>query len=171
MEAAALEAGQHPERAQQLAADLAIGTQRESILHQALRGGALPPPIHDQYFDAPPAGSFDAGVARVLAEQYELDWVSWVKGNNYKIVGDFPNVVGALQDEVRASFGFARFALMLASGVRLAQEEEASETEKQTEAEADVAKLAAVGFFAGWLMGIEHQEAKQGARANNGGAR
>lgn len=141
---------------------------RESVLHQALRGGALPPPVWDHYFDGPPAGSFDAGVARVLGELYHLEFAHWVKANKYPIVGDFPDVLGPLQDEVKKSYGFGRFAVLLATGIRMAQEYGDSEDERQADAERDISKLAAVGFYAGWLMGQEHMETEIHSRSTKG---
>ena len=163
LDSAVSEAGQHPERAAALAVEIGIG--RESIVHQALRGVVLPPPIWDEHWDPPPAGSFDAGVARVMGEQYVIDFEMWAVAN--KARPDFPtrDVTAELQAEVRRSYGFARYAMMLASGIRLAQEEGDSEDDRLKDAEKDISRMAAVAFYAGWLMAMEYVDAQSSARS------
>ena len=169
LDSAVAVAGEHPERATELAEQLSIGTgARESMLHQALRGEALPPPIHDEWVDPPHAGAFDAGVARVLGEEYVVDFEAWVRANKYPMHSTFRDVVTEIREEVKQSYGFARYALMLAGDIRMALDDKTPETEMQSTAEKDLSNMAAVAFYAGWIMGQEHQDAKRSARAAKG---
>lgn len=148
---------------------LNVGTAAEtaeSILHQALRGEALPPAVHDIWFDLPSAGSFDAGIARVMGEQHVFNCDEYMRARGLNIVISFTDVTGAIAEEVKRSYGFARYAVTLTSAFRN-EDGDTAEVHQQA-VEHELSKMAATAFLAGWYMGQEHHDAKSSARTSKG---
>ena len=169
LNAAVIEAANHPERAAALAARLGIGTtaQQESVLHQTLRGEAFPPPGYDSWWDAPPAGAFDGGVTRVMGEDesYFLTKIS-LSPSGQPWVTDETDRVEDVRLQVTNSYGFARYVGLLMTAIEMAKEDG-----NLRGVEYEVSQMAAVAFLAGWYMGQEYQDAKRSARTNTGGAK
>ena len=165
LEAAIAEAAAHPERAAKLAQELGLshGDKKQystSALGQVLRGESFPPPIHDIYWDEPPAGAFDGGVTRVMGESelYFLTKNSLCAAGTPWVTSETDRV-GSIRQQVINSYGFARYA-----GVLMVAIEEAQGNDKIDGVEYTLSEMIAVAFLAGWYMAMEHSEVKQNAR-------